>query len=273
MERLSLRIQLALAMFASALCTPLIAAPALPDFASATFVPGAPIDHPYFPLTDNLTRIYQGEREDDGETLVERFELTVVGAGPTILGVQTTSRRDRAYEGDLLVEDTFDYYAQDMAGNVWYLGEDVTNYVYDEDDNPVESHNESAWRAGDNSALPGLIMPADLTQGYHYYQEFAPFDAALDEGMTLASDRELSLGIGDFTDVLAVLETTAVEPDARGIKYYAAGMGLIAEDEGLDLDLMNPELGLELVSTVPLPPALPLMLAALAGLVGFGRRH
>ena len=35
---------------------------------------------------------------------------------------------DRATEHGTVVEDTFDYYAQDAKGNVWYLGEDTTEY-------------------------------------------------------------------------------------------------------------------------------------------------
>ncbi len=253
------------------------AAPAatLPDFGAATFIAGAAIDHPYFPLLDNLTYIYEGSYEDEGETVVERFELTVVGAGPTLLGVATTARRDRAFEDGLLVEDTFDYYAQDVAGNVWYFGEDVVNYRYDEDGNLLGTDNESAWLAGENSALPGYAMPAALTPAFNYFQEFAPFDAARDQGTTLAADVELSLAVGDYSNVLAVLETNPGEPDAREIKYYAPGFGLIAVDEGLDFELQDAELHLEFVGTaapVPLPAPIALLGSALAGLVTVGRR-
>ena len=154
------------------------AAPFLPDFGAATFVPDAPIDNPYFPLLDKKTRVFVGETPD------ERFELTVLGAGPIILGVQTTARRDRSFEDGLLVEDTFDYYAQDSIGNVWYFGEDVTNFHYDDEGNLIGTDNESAWRAGINGALPGYIMPVDLTVGFNYYQEFAAIDEALDQGTT-----------------------------------------------------------------------------------------
>lgn len=240
--------------------TGVAAAPVLPDFGAATFIPGAPVDHVYFPLVMGITNIYQGEKMENGETIVERFELTAIGAGPTILGVPSMIQRDRAFEDDLLVEDTFDYYAQDTAGNVWYLGEDVTNYLYDQDDNLIGTTNSSSWRAGVNSALPGHIIPADLTPTINYYQEFAPFDAAIDEGTTLASDLELSIMIGNYSNVLAVLETLDTEPDARGIKYYAPGIGLIAEDEGLNFSLMDPDITLELIGAVPVPLPAPLAL-------------
>ena len=44
--------------------------------------------------------------------------------------------------GDL-VEDTFDWYAQDKAGNVWYFGEDTKEYK-----NGRVVSTEGSWRAG-----------------------------------------------------------------------------------------------------------------------------
>ena len=205
-----------------------VATPVLPDFRAARFEPGAPVNNIYFPLPVGEVRTYQGEV--DG--VVERFELSNIGTGPTILGVQTTVQRDRAFEGGRIVEETFDYYAQDTTGNVWYFGEDATNFEYDDAGNLTGTNDSSAWRGGENSGVPGFIMPADLSPGFHYYQEFSPFDAAIDEGQTLATDRELSLQIGDYSDVMAVLETLATEPDARGIKYYAPGFGLNCRGRG-----------------------------------------
>ena len=249
-----------------------VGGPVLPDFGAATFAPGAPVNNIYFPMPTGVVRTYQGEV--DG--VVERFELTNLGRpGPTILGVQTTTQRDRAFEDNRIVEETFDYYGQDTAGNVWYFGEDVTNFEYDDAGNLIGTNDSSAWRAGENSGLPGFIMPAALSPGLHYYQEFSPFDAAIDEGQTLAIDRELSLQVGDYSDVMAVLEILATEPDARGIKYYAPGFGLIAEDEGVALDFMSAEARLELIkiSAIPVPAALPLFVSALGFLVAASRRR
>ncbi len=68
--------------------------------------------------------------------------------GPRILGVRTTTQVDKAYEDGLLVEKTFDYFAQDRRGNVWYMGEDVTNFHYGEDGKLIGKDHELAWRAG-----------------------------------------------------------------------------------------------------------------------------
>lgn len=240
------------------------AAAVLPDFGLASFAPGAPIDNPFFPLVHGRVRTYVAQGNDAPD---EYFVLTdFVGRGPVLLGVQTSTQLDEAYEDGLLVERTRDYYAQDTAGNVWYFGEDVTNFFYDDEGNLIGTDNESAWRAGVNGALPGFIMPSDLTIGFNYFQEFAPNDDALDEGTTWEVGLARSVPAGAFTGVLRVLETSSIDPNLLEFKNYAPGFGLIAADEGLDEALMNPELRVELTSIGAIPePASWLML-----LLGFG---
>ena len=258
--------RLALASLAFGLLTaPVAAAPFLPDYTTAIFTGTAPSSS-YFPMTWSGTRSFVGVETETGE-VIERFELTNVGPGPVILGVQTFTQRDRAFEEGRLVEATLDYFAQDTAGNVWYFGEDVTNYIYDEDGNLIDTNDESAWRAGVNGALPGFIMPADLTIGFNYYQEFAAADEALDEGTISA----LGLTVDDFSDVLRIYETTAIEPDARGYKFFAHGFGLIGEHEGLDENRQNPEVVFRFVAT-PEPTALGLLGLGLLGLAWMRRR-
>jgi hypothetical protein len=177
-----------------------------------------------------------------------------------IAGVQTFIQLDREFEDGLLVEETKDYFAQDTLGNVWYLGEDVTKFEYDEDGNLISTTMEGAWRAGVNGADPGFIMPADLTIGFNYFQEHAPNDEAMDQGTTFAFGE-----FGTFQNVLQVFETTELEPDAREFKYYAFGVGLILVEEDLDEELANPELVFELtdIRSVPEPGTAGLMLLGL----------
>jgi hypothetical protein len=243
---------------------PAVAVPFLPDFSAAVFDPQQTVDHVYFPMTGKKTFVFQG-RDEDGP-LDERFELTNIGPGPVIAGVQTSTKRDRAYEDGLLVEETFDYYAQDTEGNVWYLGEDVTNFIYDDDGNLIDTNTQSSWRAGVNGALPGFIMPADLIIGFNYYQEFAAEDDALDQGTILAFFDTLELDIGTFEDVLQILDTSELDPDAREFKYYAPGFGLILAEEGLTVDFVDPEAVFELTRIVPEPSAIALLCLGLAGM-------
>jgi hypothetical protein len=250
------------------------AAALLPYYQVQTFDPSTVIDNPFFPMTDPRRFIYEGSKEEDGELVTERFELTNIGAGPVILGVQTQVQLDRSFEEDLLVEETHDYYAQDTAGNVWYFGEDVTNFVYDDDGNLIDTNNASAWRAGINDALPGLVMPTILAIDFNYFQEYAVADDALDDATLFAKDQMVSIAFGDFSGVLQILEQNQLDPDAREFKYYAPGQGLILVEEGLDESLMNPEISVALVEIVPVPiPAAAWLFGSALMMLGWIRRR
>jgi hypothetical protein len=223
-----------------AIAQPAAAETVLPTCNAANFTGNPVVNNSYFPVVEGQVRTYVGAPAD------EQFIFTGLGAGPTILGIKTFTLRDRAFEGGLLVEDTFDYYAQDKSGNVWYFGEDVTNYIYDRDGNLTGTNSSSSWRAGVNGALPGYIMPVDQTIGFNYYQEHAPADDALDEGPNFAFLPSFTAGGVTYSNVLQVLETSDLDPKARGFKYYAPGVGLIYEAEGLRPNLKNPRQTFEL---------------------------
>lgn len=234
----------------------------LPDFTSAMFTPGAPVTNRYFPLLDNATRVFKA-RDAAGHPVDERFELTRVDAGPVILGVTTTSRRDRAFEEGRLVEDTFDFYAQDSIGNVWYFGEDVTNYVYDAHGKLIGTNTASSWRAGVNGALPGYIMPAVPMVGQSFFQEFAALDGALDQAEIDATGLTVTIGDVRYDSVVRTFESTSLDAAAREYKFYAPGQGLILAHEGLDALRQNPQLIVERVAVVPEPSSALLLLMGL----------
>ena len=116
-------------------------------------------------------------------------------------------------------EDTFDYYAQDRQGNVWYFGESTAEYV-----NSYIVSIDGTFIAGQGGAKPGIIMAAHPAPGMTVRQEFA-----LDEAEDLA--RYESVGgtlvtrMGTFRNVLKTFELTPLEPEARENKYYAPGIG------------------------------------------------
>ena len=68
---------------------------------------------------------------------------------------------DVVTENGETVEDTFDWYAQDAFGNLWYLGEDTKEY-----ENGKVASTEGSWEAGVDGAQAGIILPADPTVGH-----------------------------------------------------------------------------------------------------------
>ena len=210
--------------------------PAEPEFDQAAFTNSTQIDNTYLPLNPGTSQVYQVETEDGVENIVvEVLEETKVVAGVTCVVV-----RDRVFLDELLIEDTHDWFAQDDDGNVWYMGEDVINYEYDDDDNVIDTDNEGAWEAGVDGAVAGIIMKAVLTVGDTYQQEFYEGEAE-DMGEIVATDVQVQLEDGStWNNCLQTLEWDPLEPDDEEYKYYAPDEGLIKEevvdgDETLEL--------------------------------------
>jgi ABC-type transport system substrate-binding protein len=86
----------------------------------------ADITHPYWPMKPGTRWTYR-DVDEKGEVqtvvVVATTETKKLANGVTARVVRDTVRSD----GEL-VEDTFDWYAQDSAGNVWYMGEDTAEF-------------------------------------------------------------------------------------------------------------------------------------------------
>ena len=231
-------------LFALALLTtPAWAEPTLPDFAAADF--SAPAENPYMPLSVGQTFTMMATTINAGETVPEIGVHTVIGPGPVIMDVQSVTVVDEAFVEGRLVERTLDFFAADAAGNIWYLGEDVENFKYDEAGVLTGTDNHSAWRAGVNDAVPGITMPAVLTVGEVLFQEHAPVEEAMDYAELVETGLVIDTAGGQFTDVIKIYEASTVDLELREFKYYAPGVGMIRADEHLDEARANPELILE----------------------------
>ena len=214
-----------------------------PNFDPDKFVPRQAIDNKYYPVKpgERAVLIAKGV-DDEGERFhIKEVLKAVTSPRERIAGVRVTAQLDKEWENGLLQEKTYDYYAQDKRGNVWYMGEDVTNYRYDDNGNLIGTDSESAWIAGRRGAKPGWIMPARQIIGQRYFQEIARRDEALDKGKTHAILDRLRVGGTVYRNVLRVLETNPFEPNDREFKYYAPRVGVIRIEEGLNKNLRNPE--------------------------------
>ena len=187
-----------------------------PAVDAARFLPR--IDNPYLPFKPGAKWAYES---DDGS---ERVEVEVLDETRTIMGITATVVRDRNTEDGELVEETFDWYAQDMDGNVWYLGEDSKEY----EDGKVKSSGGS-WEAGVNGALPGIIMLASPTVDRAYRQEYLKGEAE-DMAQVLRLDGSATAPFGKYDNLLVTEEWTPLEAKVVENKYYARDVGLIMEE-------------------------------------------
>ena len=141
-----------------------------PPFDAATFV--ARIDNPYLPLLPGTVFHYRSETPDGLET----DDVVVTRDSKQILDIYVAVVHDQVFLDGELAEDTFDWFAQDTEGNVWYFGEDSKEI----EDGQVVS-TEGSWEAGVRRRRPDITVLAYPKVGLAYHQELAP-DIAEDMG-------------------------------------------------------------------------------------------
>jgi hypothetical protein len=178
--------------------------------------------NPFFILEPGYRQVFRGEDEGEPAELV----ITVLGETRTVDGVETRVVEERESVDGELVEISMNFFAIcEETDSVFYFGEEVDDY----EDGEVVSHS-GEWLAGQDGAEAGIAMPGTVLLGSRYHQETAP-GVAMDRAEIVSMDETLETPAGTFEDVLAILETTPLEPDAEEIKYYAAGIGLLQDQE------------------------------------------
>ena len=115
------------------------------------------IDNPYMPVRPGSVWVYS-DRDPSGTP--QRDVIRVLKRTKVIAGIRARVVHDRATRGSRLIEDTFDWFAQDRQGNVWYLGEATRAYS-----NGKGSSTAGSWEAGVGGAQPGVVMPAHPAPG------------------------------------------------------------------------------------------------------------
>ena len=175
------------------------------------------IDNPYWPMEPGSRWVYR-ETAPDGTR--QRVVVTVTKRTKVVAnGVTARVVHDAVTQGGEKIEVTDDWYAQDCAGNVWYLGEKTAEY----DDGKVVSRAGS-WEAGVAGAQPGVIVPAQPTVGLRYRQEYLAGEAE-DRARVLSVDEQVEVPFGHFDGAMLTKEYTPVEPKALEYKLYAKGVG------------------------------------------------
>jgi hypothetical protein len=191
------------------------------------------IDNPYFPLPVGRKLVYNGIK--DGQSQADT--VTVTDQTKVILGITTRVVSDVATHNGTLLEKTFDFYAQDDQGNVWYLGEDTTAFLPN-----GKTDTSGSFEAGVGGAQPGIIMEANPQIPDAYRQECFAGEAE-DTAWVVGTEGSLKVPYGNVRNVLTTLEATRIEPGAYDQKVYGPGIGIVSEQS-----LTGPNEFAELVS-------------------------
>ena len=184
------------------------------------------VDNEYFPLKPGTTFVYEGGQERD--------EMAVTSDTKKVMGVKCVVVNDKAWEDGKLIEKTYDWFAQDKEGSVWYFGEDTKEYK-----NGKVVSTKGSWEAGVDGAKPGIIMQAHPKVGQSYRQEYYKGEAE-DMAKVQSLSDSVTVTYGSFDHVLVTKEWSPLEPSYSEHKYYAHGVGQVS---GGGLELVDVKMG------------------------------
>jgi hypothetical protein len=179
------------------------------------------VTNPWFPLKPGT--VYTSRGSDEGTKVRDVF--TVTHRTKTILGVKATVIDDRVYEDGRLEERTTDWYAQDKAGNVWYLGEDTATL----DSKGRVNSRAGTWRAGVDGARAGIFMPAHPKVGDQGQQEVYK-GRAEDHFQVVSLSTRVKTAAVSSSHAMLTRETTPLEKGVVDHKIYVRGYGTVRED-------------------------------------------
>jgi hypothetical protein len=203
-------------------------------FSASNFPDPLNIDNSLFPLVAGTTFTYKADTKDGCEV-----DVTAVTYNTRVIdGVTTRVVHDQVFDGDTcttapaaLTEDTLDHYAQDNAGNVWYMGEDT----FDCEGAGHCTPGEGGWIGGIDGAQPGIVMLAHPHSGDRYRQENLP-GVAEDQALVTAVGVTATMTRDDayqssYNNCVVTKEWTVLEPGAIEFKTYCPTVGNVVTVE------------------------------------------
>lgn len=216
------------------------------------------ITNPWWPQVPGSRSVYIEEADDECIVGVADVISTISQSRTTVNGVKVREIWDREFidtVGDCdadtsdigdwtLLETTYDWYAQDVDGNVWYFGEftvaledhDDCEHTIDASEGPFfeDGCRDGSWEAGydiwaeedDGEILAGIIMLASPHKGQFYFQEFWE-DEATDMGKVLNFKNIDTVFYGAQEGCVVIKEWVPLDPGNVEHKYYCQGHGLL----------------------------------------------
>jgi len=207
-----------------------------PDLFDPDFVhPTNP--NPFFPLGIGNRWTYRGGNQS--------IAIEVLNRTKRIDGVTCVTVNDKVSEGGVVIEDTDDWFAQALNGDVQYCGEQTKEYETFAGDRPrlPELVNiDGSFKAGREGDLSGVIFQGSPIPGQVYRQEFSIANAedvaqVVSTSYAFGKDRDLDTLVPrrlaellcSAGDCIVTLEFTPLDPGSVERKYYARGIGFFLE--------------------------------------------
>jgi hypothetical protein len=178
------------------------------------------ITNSYLPLASLKQDVLENQYERVERTARPEVKKTFQIGGQTVAALAV---EDKEFAGGKLAEITLDYFAQDDAGNVYYLGEDVDTYK----DGKISGHS-GAWLLGKDTPTPGVLLPAHPKVGDKFRSEDV-LNITVEEDEVVSVSETVTVPAGTFHDCVKIREKAA-DGDVE-FKFYAPGVGCIKEVE------------------------------------------
>ncbi|MGZ5001967.1 MAG: hypothetical protein ACXWBM_02125, partial [Chthoniobacterales bacterium] len=186
--------------------------------------------NPYFTLTPGTTFTYKS-KDGEGEEL---NKVTITDQTRKVMGVTTRVVLDQVWLKGEKIEETYDWYAQDKEGNVWYFGEDSKEYKKGK-----VTSTKGSWEGGVKGAQPGIVMQANPQPGKPYRQEYLKGEAE-DLGQVLSVKETVEVPAGTYHDCVKTKDWSALESGGAEHKYYSKELGnVVLETEHNDKKRME----------------------------------
>jgi hypothetical protein len=184
------------------------------EFDSKNFTPEGSHVNPWLPMTVGVQSVRRGFVTVGSRRIPHIRVTTVTDVTKKIAGVRAFLVLDQDFDDGQLSEQAIDYLAQDVGGNVWYLGSYTEAY-----EGGQFLNAEDAWLAGVNGAEVGLYFPGDPTVGS------PPFAQVQIAGGEQSSAQVVKVGAKTCVPFDCFDDVVVVEEDGSEHKYWAPGIG------------------------------------------------
>ena len=170
----------------------------------------------WVPMAPGIQVIRKGLVTVGGRRIPHFTVTTITNAVKKIDGVRTVLVLDQDIDAGQVSEQAVDYLAEDIGGNVWYLGSYTEAYSSGQFLNA-----QDAWLAGVAGAQVGLYFPGDPEPGSEpFYQVQVP-GGEQSSAQVVKAGEHTCVPFDCFEDVIVVLEGGSEN------KYWAPGVGQI----------------------------------------------